>query len=276
MNDSILKEILYRIDRMNKTIEFAAPASNEQIQHLADEVIKKSSRILPDDLRTLFLWHNGQAVAQSLSSNDDRRLLSIRESLKEWNYFLNSNNEFLEPFKPNWLPILTNGRSDYLVYDLDSGNLIAYWHDEIDRDIEFLSLIEWAKYIELDITRLKSKAGSDVLIYSRPEDMIISVYLEEGTKNFVLAKEIHTLAGLPILEIAKMLGSSGINSALKWDLSKAENCIERSRLVRIVEKVVDRIQRNGIKPVVSITSGDKAEKINPDSLESLSLRCLTP
>ncbi|MEZ6035584.1 MAG: SMI1/KNR4 family protein [Planctomycetaceae bacterium] len=61
--------------------------------------------------------------------------------------------DFEDPkwWRRGWVPFLANGSGDHLCVDLaaeDGGNpgqLIAFWHDDEERDIEYPSLADWLR-----------------------------------------------------------------------------------------------------------------------------------
>src|SRR5262245_31112603 len=120
-------------------------ASDEALQQLSRTGLQ--GRPLPADLAALLRWHNGQEWNAELSPKNNRRLLTVVEIIQEWSFFNDSSNDYLEPRSPSWVPILTNDSGDSVVYETDgprSGVLIAYWHDDPDRPLEYASLRDWA------------------------------------------------------------------------------------------------------------------------------------
>ena len=54
-------------------------------------------------------------------------------------------------WRRGWIPFLANGGGDHLCVDLTAedggkpGQLIAFWHDDETRDVEFPSLAAWLR-----------------------------------------------------------------------------------------------------------------------------------
>ncbi|MDO7896833.1 SMI1/KNR4 family protein [Pseudomonas citrulli] len=101
---------------------------------------------LPSSLSQLLLWHDGQAWNAPLRESDNRRLLAASEIVEALEFFLDPDEEFLEPWGRYWVPFLTNDSGDYVVIDASptgSGELLEYWHDWENRDVLHHSLVEW-------------------------------------------------------------------------------------------------------------------------------------
>lgn len=123
-------------------------ASEEELDALAQTVFGGGS--VPAALRVFFQWHNGQEWNSLLSHSSNRRLLQIGEIIDEWSFFADPMSDFLEPWRTSWVPLLTNDSGDSLVYESageHSGKLIAYWHDDVRRPIEYQSLAAWANVL---------------------------------------------------------------------------------------------------------------------------------
>jgi cell wall assembly regulator SMI1 len=112
---------------------------------------------LPDGVRQLLAWHDGQEWNAALRDSDNRRLLSAGEIIEALKFFHDPEEEFLEPWGRYWLPFLTNDSGDYVVVDASpagSGELIAYWHDWDDRSVEHKSMAAWAQGLIEELDRL--------------------------------------------------------------------------------------------------------------------------
>ncbi len=109
-----------------------------------------SGEQVPQDLETLYKWHNGQTGYYSLNQEDNRTLLSISEVIEAWKFMNDPMEEILEPWSKSWIPILDNGAGDYIVYEsegIQTGKLISYWHDDEERWVEFENLESWAQAV---------------------------------------------------------------------------------------------------------------------------------
>ncbi|MFN3148454.1 SMI1/KNR4 family protein [Bremerella sp.] len=278
MASKTLAELFSEIDLIAGNCGLLEPATNEVIEDFVRELNSKLSNQMPDDLKTLFEWHNGQAMGNALLPNCDRRLLSVQELMQVWHFFLDKSNEYLEPFKTSWLPIQTNDCSDYLVYDIKTGGLIEYWHDDPERDVVFTSLREWASEVISVLSKdaLTSARDENVLMNASPENMTVQVFSQTGKGNTLLAKEISDITGKAIIEVFKMLKNGGRGSALEWKLSLAENSMEMSRQVRFAKRVAARMELAGITPEIRVVFMNNSWEVSQDDLEMLSLRCIQP
>lgn len=121
---------------------FRPPATHADITRIEQTL----GAPLPPSLAQLLLWHDGQEWNAPLRDSDNRRLLAAHEIVEVMTFFLDPEEEFLEPWGRYWVPFLTNDSGDYVVVDASptgSGELIAYWHDWENRDVEHSSLLEW-------------------------------------------------------------------------------------------------------------------------------------
>lgn len=277
MGNVNLEQLLARIDVRTTEFAFSPPASSVEIRKLSEAIEYSANMTIPEELRIWFHWHNGQDSNECLFLDDNRRFLSITESIEAWNFFLDSRNDFLVPYDPFWFPLQSNGRSDYLVYDLKSGNLIGYWHDDKEREIEYRSLTDWAKYAEAAPITSESTSQSCLIENELPESLTVSISLQESIKNLALAKEIHTLTNSPLMEIVRKLSKTGPDSTLVWELSSAVNSLERAQQVRIIKQVVTKLQDSGITPILTVTnSKEELDRVTQDDLDILESKCLTP
>ncbi len=106
-----------------------------------------SGEQVPQDLLTLYKWHNGQNGHYSLNQEDNKTLLSISEVIETWEFLNDPMEDILEPWSKSWIPILYNGAGDYVVYEsegIQTGKLISYWHDDEERVVEFENLLRYS------------------------------------------------------------------------------------------------------------------------------------
>ncbi|WP_339684124.1 SMI1/KNR4 family protein [Gimesia maris] len=273
-----LQQILTAIDELIPAYEFSDAASAEELDYFGNQINVISGTVLPEQLIIWFSWHNGQTTSNSLLPDENWKLLNIDEALQAWNYFLDPRNEFLEPYDCNWLPLFSNGSSDYLVFDLNTGNLILYWHDDPERNIEFASLSQWALFVKETLSsRIAENSTASVLIeQERPEALIISVSPAKSMKHLQLAREIHQITGFSLMEVVRKLSDNSMDSELIWELSTAVNSLDRSQMVKTAMQVVRAMQSCDIVPVLEIKSKTgQLEVINYADLERLQLKCLT-
>ncbi|WP_445363551.1 SMI1/KNR4 family protein [Microbulbifer sp. ANSA003] len=119
-------------------------ASEEDLKELQEKCFKDKD--LPPDLELLYKWHNGQTGYGSLNQNDNRTFLPIDEVIDAWEFLNGSITDIQGLMSKSWIPIAYNGGGDYLVYESEgenAGMVIAYWHDNDSREIEYRGLQEW-------------------------------------------------------------------------------------------------------------------------------------
>lgn len=130
--------------------------TNEAIAELEE----RFSLRLPDDFRTLYRWRNGQPAKEFASFQDNRMFASLNDISKTKDMLDGMiGYDFEDPkwWRRSWVPFLANGGGDHLCIDLaaeDGGNpgqLIAFWHDDGDRDIEHPSLVDWLRDLVLSM-----------------------------------------------------------------------------------------------------------------------------
>lgn len=273
-----LKQILKEIDELRPEFGFSDPATIEYLDYFSNKVNEIAGILLPEPLAIWFGWHNGQSTTDSLLPEENWNLLNIEESLQAWNYFLDPHNEFLEPYERDWLPVLSYGSSDYLVYDLKTGSLILYWHDDPERGIEYTALSEWALHVKKGLSSQRAAVGTHSILIEQelPENLVVYVSPAEGLKHNQLAREIHQITDLSLMEVVRKLSGNSMDSAMSWELSTAINSLDRSQLVKKARQVARAMQAYDVVPVLSIKSDTgQIEVINYDDLERLQLKCLT-
>ena len=119
-------------------------ASEKQIAKLVEICLRGNS--IPDDLFILYRWHDGQTGYGSLNQNDNRTFMPIKEVIDTWSFLNDPMEDICEPISKSWLPITDNGGGDHLVYETEGtnkGKILAYWHDDECRSVEYNSLKEW-------------------------------------------------------------------------------------------------------------------------------------
>lgn len=105
---------------------------------------------IPEDLIALYTWHNGQAGNGSLNPEDNRTFIAIDEVISSWEFLNDPMEDIYGPISKDWIPITYNGAGDHLMYVArgeHAGALIGYWHDDVDRDVEYSSLTAWLEAI---------------------------------------------------------------------------------------------------------------------------------
>ena len=150
----MLKDILNKIDdSLSKNFKEVFNTLNsgaEESELIKLNEICHSNNGIPEELITIYKWHNGQSYEYSINQDDNRSLLPINEVIEAWRFLNDPMEEIQEPLSKFWIPILYNGTGDYVVLETEGknrGNLISYWHDDEDRDIEHENLESWAQEV---------------------------------------------------------------------------------------------------------------------------------
>ena len=107
---------------------------------------------LPRVFHELYAWRNGQ-LNNEFASLQNNRMFSNLEAITNTKEMLDKmiGIDFDNPkwWRRGWIPFLSNGGGDLLCLDLTAedggteGQLIAFWHDDEEREIEFNSMGEW-------------------------------------------------------------------------------------------------------------------------------------
>ncbi len=117
-----------------------APLSKEEISKLE----KQYNVIIPSDLKELYLWKNGQeqeCYENFVNNCMFEPLENVLEGNQELTDMIGYDFGIENWWNQNWLPIFSNGRGDYICYDLkgvfteQKGQLIEYWNRENDRTV---------------------------------------------------------------------------------------------------------------------------------------------
>jgi cell wall assembly regulator SMI1 len=107
-----------------------------------DELTAVLGRPLPEELRAVLMWHNGQNPDVPGSFEDNWILMSteeIAEAKKEL------DAEAHEGWRKSWLPFLDNDSGDYRCLDLDSAGspVLECWRGRADHPVIAPSLAAW-------------------------------------------------------------------------------------------------------------------------------------
>ncbi len=125
---------------------------------LTDEKIKQLEEkyhfVLPDELKELYKWKNGQQENCYSSLINNSMFLSLESAFSSKEILdgmIGSDFEIVNWWNENWFPIFDNGGGDHICYDAkgiftgESGQIIEFWHADHDRNVifpNFVSLME--------------------------------------------------------------------------------------------------------------------------------------
>jgi len=100
---------------------------------------------LPADLERWFAWHDGQNPgAPDLSDDNNYTMHSLDSACETWTFLNDNAEEIAGPVDPSWLPLFENGAGDHWVYNLSTGALVRFFHDDAERPQAHASLLAWA------------------------------------------------------------------------------------------------------------------------------------
>jgi cell wall assembly regulator SMI1 len=142
-----LPEILKKIDawlakhrkRMHDALH--PGATPRELDALQSEV----GESLPEEMRTLLAWHNGQSVDVPGGLEEDWRLLGTEQVAKAKKEL---DGELVPGWNHDWLPVLHDGQGNYLVLDPTGSGvpLLDCWQGRAEHDRIADSLTKWAAH----------------------------------------------------------------------------------------------------------------------------------
>ncbi len=105
MNETLLKE-LKKIDRLLK--KHQPHVFNSLLTGTENlSVLHTITKDLSDDLKTWFLWHDGQEGVDPVSPMNNYTLLSATQVVDSWKFLTDPEEDIEQEFKPTWIPIMT-------------------------------------------------------------------------------------------------------------------------------------------------------------------------
>ncbi len=122
------------------------PLTAEQIADLED----KHHIILPDIIKTLYKWHDGQDPSDFkvfVNNMQFQPLTDVLETKAELDGMIGYDFELKNWWHPAWLPVFQNGGGDYLVIDMagihtgNANQLLTVYHDRGTRPIVAKDLV---------------------------------------------------------------------------------------------------------------------------------------
>ncbi|MCC9062795.1 SMI1/KNR4 family protein [Flavobacterium piscisymbiosum] len=155
---NIMNELIEKLDKQLARLrpeyyqELKPSLSDLEIQNL--EVQYKIQ--LPDDLKTLYKWKNGQNQNCYESFVNNSMFLSLEDILStaaELTSMIGSDFEIENWWNENWMPVFHNGGGDYICFDCEgtftgnAGQVIEYWHADEDRNVIAPNLIAFISQI---------------------------------------------------------------------------------------------------------------------------------
>jgi cell wall assembly regulator SMI1 len=129
-------------------VQLNPPLSMADIQALETSY----SVLLPDDLKALYRWKNGQKSNCYQSFVNNSTFIPLEEALhtaKELTAMIGTDFEAENWWHPGWIPLFQNGGGDSICYDTMgvftgvAGQLIEFWHADPDRSVIASSLLSF-------------------------------------------------------------------------------------------------------------------------------------
>ncbi|MGX7666746.1 SMI1/KNR4 family protein [Flavobacterium pedocola] len=99
---------------------------------------------IPDDLKALYQWKNGQSDDCYDSFVNNSMFIPLNQSLaiaKELTAMIGTDFEIENWWNENWLPVFDNDGGSYICYDLsgiftgEKGQLLEFWKSDNDRNV---------------------------------------------------------------------------------------------------------------------------------------------
>lgn len=128
-----------------------APLTDEEIAALE----KKYTVTLPEDLRELYKWKNGQRDSDENFVNNSIfvPLEDVLVAHEELTAMIGYDFEIENWWNAQWLPVFENGGGSSICYDMGGvftgkkGQLIEYWNDDNDRPVICPDLLTFIKVV---------------------------------------------------------------------------------------------------------------------------------
>lgn len=135
------------LQKLNQNVSFLRPEFYKSLKEpLSDNNIealeKKYNVILPEDLKELYKWKNGQDDTVYESFVNNSTFISLDEALdtaSENTSMIGFDFDIENWWNAKWIPLFHNGAGDYICYDCDgtftgqAGQIIEFWHADNDR-----------------------------------------------------------------------------------------------------------------------------------------------
>ncbi|MFD2965919.1 SMI1/KNR4 family protein [Sphingobacterium bambusae] len=138
----ILRELDSFLSSLRPTFysDLNSPLDDAELDKLeADYAIK-----LPNDLRALYKWKNGQkesCYASFVNNSVFLPLDQVLDTAAELTSMIGYDFEIDNWWNAHWLPIFQNGGGDSICYDLkgiftgQKGQILEFWHADNDRNV---------------------------------------------------------------------------------------------------------------------------------------------
>ena len=141
-----MNEIIKKLDAFLSTLRpglyesLQPPLNHNGIEGLEGKYHMK----LPNDLKTLYQWRNGQAPNNYDSFVNNSMFMPLEEALDTAagnTSMIGLDFEIENWWNAEWIPVFHNGGGDYICYDCggtftgQQGQIIEFWHAGNDRNV---------------------------------------------------------------------------------------------------------------------------------------------
>ncbi|WP_405414122.1 SMI1/KNR4 family protein [Maribacter sp. Asnod1-A12] len=135
-----------------KRPEYYSKLQNPLSEQKISELEAKYDKILPPDLKELYLWKNGQSqdcYEAFVNNSMFEPLEHVLSGNQEFTGMIGYDFEIENWWNENWLPIFSNGGGSYICYDLKGiftgqrGQLVEYWNGDNDRAVIAPNLVDF-------------------------------------------------------------------------------------------------------------------------------------
>ena len=146
LNDSVNNEQLNKLDQLIRKsrkdyyVKLQDPLNEAEIESLENSFSIK----LPEEVKLLYKWKNGQSADASDAFVTNSMFLSLKEVLEsraELNEMIGTDFKIENWWNEAWLPLFDNGGGCYICYDMNGtftgkkGQIIEYWKNDNDRPV---------------------------------------------------------------------------------------------------------------------------------------------
>lgn len=250
-------DLISELARFGRTLENYAPVTAASLGNPAQaRVLDDLGQALgldavPNDLRTLFGWHNGQ-VPNAPPIEGNRVLLSVEAAVEAWRFLNDPQEDHPNPVDRNWLPILYNGAGDYVVFETVTHQLLEYWHDESSTAVAWPNLAAWVVSAVSKIPTGEPDSHDNALqsLKEIPGMFVAVVQADASSIDTSTLRDLRDALQLPLLEMKRLIAQPNA-PILSASLAETASRTKVRNLVVLLEK-------RGCAPRVTLSRG--AEK----------------
>lgn len=260
-------------DNLSRTL-FNEGAKDEDIERLNTFAQIHVGLTITDELESLYRWHDGQVVEHIFGRGYNKSFLSIDETIESWLFFLDSESEYLKPYKKQWVPLLKNAFGDYTCYELETGRLVLYYHDDANRDQEFGSLKALLNFLLSSILDNVEDELDHFLNSTDSNSLSIKLVSSAPLQNKGCLKDLKSTFKLNPKEALGFFKGT-LQDGITVSLSSAINPVEKVKTIQKVSKIYAALkdESDGVECMLSMRNGASI-LIQTNQFEKLIKYCL--